>query len=407
MKKTLWSRDFTIITIGTLISAIGSTAMNFAFSLVVFDNTDSTMLTGIFTGLSMVPAILIPIIAAPYIDACERKHVIVRLDAFNGICYLLFAWYLATHGFSYLIYLLFALLITSTGSIYQLAYSSLYPDLIPKGFLQKGYSISSMIYPSVTALITPIASLIYVHYGVAIICLGEGLLLLLASFAEHYISYQEKTAKRFTFSLSNYRKDLLEGFHYLKKEKGIRNIYAYMSITNANAEAINMMAMAMFQSSSILTTTMYAFLTTAETFGRMLGSIFHYFVRIPDDKRYKIAVFVYASYESMDLILLFIAYPLMVVNRFICGFLGVNSMNIREASTQNYIPSHMRARVNSLFNVLVSLMCMCSRFLAGAMGEVMGYPYVAAIFASIGLFAVGFVIMRNKKHIQPIYDQHL
>ena len=50
MKKTLWSRDFTIITIGTLISAIGGTAMSFAFSLVVFDNTDSTMLTGIFTG---------------------------------------------------------------------------------------------------------------------------------------------------------------------------------------------------------------------------------------------------------------------------------------------------------------------------------------------------------------------
>ena len=90
MKKTLWSRDFTIITIGTLISAIGGTAMSFAFSLVVFDNTDSTMLTGIFTGLSMIPAILIPIIAAPFVDTCERKKVIVRLDAFNGICYLVF-----------------------------------------------------------------------------------------------------------------------------------------------------------------------------------------------------------------------------------------------------------------------------------------------------------------------------
>lgn len=407
MKKTLWSRDFTIITIGTLISAIGGTAMNFAFSLVVFDNTDSTMLTGIFTGLSMIPAILIPIIAAPFVDTCERKKVIVRLDAFNGICYLLFAWYLSNYDFSYTIYLLYALLITSTGSIYQLAYASLYPDLIPKGFMQKGYSISSMIYPSVTALITPIASMIYVHYGVAMICLGEGILLLMASYAEHHIAFQEKELKKMSFSFSGYREEMMEEFHYLKKEKGIRSIYAYMSVTNANAEAVNMMSMALFQSSSVLTTTMYAFLTTAETAGRMLGSIFHYFVRIPDHVRYKIAVSVYASYEAMDMILLFIAYPLMILNRFICGFLGVNSMNIREASTQNYIPSHMRARVNGLFNVLVSLLCMCSRFLAGAMGEFIEYPYVAACFSMIGLLAVGLVIVRNKKHVQPIYNQHL
>ena len=90
--------------------------------------------------LSMIPAILIPIIAAPFVDTCERKKVIVRLDAFNGICYLLFAWYLSNYDFSYTIYLLYALLTTSTGSIYQLAYASLYPDLIPKGFMQKGYS---------------------------------------------------------------------------------------------------------------------------------------------------------------------------------------------------------------------------------------------------------------------------
>ena len=190
--------------------------------------------------------------------------------------------------------------------------------------------------------------MIYVHYGVAMICLGEGILLLMASYAEHHIAFQEKELKKMSFSFSGYREEMMEGFHYLKKEKGIRSIYAYMSVTNANAEAVNMMSMALFQSSSVLTTTMYAFLTTAETAGRMLGSIFHYFVRIPDHVRYKIAVSVYASYEAMDMILLFIAYPLMILNRFICGFLGVNSMNIREASTQNYIPSHMRARVNGL-----------------------------------------------------------
>ena len=55
MKKTLWSHDFIIITLGTLISAIGSTAMSFALSLVVFDHTSSTLMTGIFTAISLMP----------------------------------------------------------------------------------------------------------------------------------------------------------------------------------------------------------------------------------------------------------------------------------------------------------------------------------------------------------------
>ena len=63
MKKTLWSHDFIIITLGTLISAIGSTAMSFALSLVVFDHTSSTLMTGIFTAISLMPTVLIPILA--------------------------------------------------------------------------------------------------------------------------------------------------------------------------------------------------------------------------------------------------------------------------------------------------------------------------------------------------------
>ena len=85
MKKTLWSHDFIIITLGTLISAIGSTAMSFALSLVVFDHTSSTLMTGIFTAISLMPTVLIPILAAPLVDGCCRTRLIVMLDSGTGI----------------------------------------------------------------------------------------------------------------------------------------------------------------------------------------------------------------------------------------------------------------------------------------------------------------------------------
>ena len=167
--NTLWSHDFTIITIGTLVSAIGGVAMNFALSIVVFDETSSTLLTGIFSAISFVPSIVLPIIAAPYVDQCIRKQLIVGIDAGNGILFLFFSFFLMNHEFSYLAYIAFSFVTGCTNAIYSLAYGSLYPELIPKGFAQKGYSISSMIYPSVSALFTPIASMIYMNYGVGMI----------------------------------------------------------------------------------------------------------------------------------------------------------------------------------------------------------------------------------------------
>lgn len=408
MKKTLWSHDFTIITLGTLISAIGGVAMNFAFSIVVFDQTSSTMLTGIFSAISFVPSIVIPVLAAPYVDRCTRKKVIANIDAGNGILFLLFALFLSIQKFSYPAYICFSFVTGCSNAVYNLAYYALYPELIPKGFAQKGYSVSSMIYPSVSALFTPIASLIYVTYGVGMICLLQGILLLLASAAEHFIRYQEPANRtQDGFSLASYKNDLLEGFRYLKKEKGIQSIYTYMAITNATGNGVNMMAMAMFQSSSILTTTMYALLTTAETAGRMIGGFAHYFIRIPSHIRYRIAVSVYGIYQVLDSTLLFLAYPFMILNRFLAGFLGIHSLNIREASTQNYIPDNMRARVSAFFNVFVSFGIMLVQLLAGALGEWFSYPMVALGFSLFCMASIYIVILRNKKDVQPVYDQKI
>ena len=55
MKQKLWTKNFTIITLGTLISAIGDAAMALALSLVVFDQTRSTWLSGLYAAISILP----------------------------------------------------------------------------------------------------------------------------------------------------------------------------------------------------------------------------------------------------------------------------------------------------------------------------------------------------------------
>lgn len=417
--KSIWTKDFSIITIGTIISAIGGTAINLAMSLVVFDETASTWLTGVLTAASYLPGILLPFFFAPYIDSHNRKNIMVTLDFLSSIFYFLFYLYVRNYSFSYEIYLLFCLLTGGIGAIYSLNYEAFYPELIEKGMEQKGYAISSLIYPSVTALITPVAAVVYGNYGIEWIILGEGILLFLAAGCECFITnidihrkkkYREKENSGFRKKekreyLKEYKEELLGGVCYLKKEKGVRNIYLYMMSVNAIGEGNRLMTLAYFQSSNYLTTAMYSFLISAETIGRMLGGIGHYFIKIPVKKRYKITEKVYQIYEILDGTMLFVAYPVMIVFRFICGFLGVNTATLRQAAVQNYIPSQIRARVNGLFQVLISIGMMIIPLLTGALGEIISYPVISLLLGIISLFLIYQLIIKNQTEIRKVYEK--
>lgn len=401
--KTLWTKNFTIITLGTLISAIGGVAMNLGLSLVVFDQTQSTWLIGIFGAISMLPGLTLPILFGPVIDRVNRKRVIVGLDALSGLWYLAFVLYIRRFGFVYAAYLVFSFVIGCIGSVYSLAYNSLYPDMIPEGFEQKGYAVSGMIYPLATTLITPLAALAYARYGVEMLILAEGILLLVASLFEAFIDYRHEK-KETAPSLCQYMDDLEEGFRYLRREKGVRSIFGYMSFSSASGNGVGLMAMAHFQTANGLTTAMYGLLTSAETIGRLVGSAVHYLFKIPENKRYWLTVRVYAIYELCDGVMLFMAYPLMIVLRFVCGFLGSQTAAIRQAATQKYLPGDMRGRVYGLFDVLVSLSMMGVQLLVGAMGEVMSYPAAAAVLSAAGFVFLLMLIVRNKKDVEPIYN---
>lgn len=410
-KPTLWTKNFTVITLGTLVSAIGGVAMSLGLSLVVFDQTQSTWLSGIYAAVSMLPGMTLPILLAPAIDRVNRKHVIVGLDAFNGVLYLAFLAYIHAAGFAYGAYLLFSLATGCIGSVYGLAYNCLYPDLIPKGLAQKGYAVSGMIYPLATTLITPLAAIVYARWGIELLFFLEGCLLLLAAAFESQIDYipvrGDQQAKQKNRGWSGYWKEMREGFAYLHREKGVRSIFTYMMITNSTGGANGAMAMAHFQRTPLLTTAMYGLLASAETLGRVVGSALHYAIEIPEEKHYAMTVKVYAVYELFDGIMLFVAYPVMLVLRFACGFLGVQTAAMRTAAVQNYIPADMRARVNGLFSVLICIGGMLAQLLAGALGELLPCSAVAAVLASFSMLCMLLIIVRRRRDVKPVYNRHV
>lgn len=164
------------------------------------------------------------------------------------------------------------------------------------------------------------------------------------------------------------------------------------------------MVQAYFQTVSFLTVTMLAFLRSAETVGRIIGGFVQYKVKVPAKKRYGITRFVYIFYESMELILLFIPYPIMIINRFLCGLLGMTSATLRETSVQSYLPANMRAKVNAVFNVFISISIILFQMIAGFMGDKIGYRPVVVILSSIALISIFIFIVIPSDENKKVYE---
>lgn len=406
-KSKLWDRNFTIITIGTIISAIGSIGLNFALSIVVYNNTSSIMLTGVYNAVIIIPQVLFPVLVAPYIDRISRKKIIVFLDYLLGAIYTIFGMYLVSTDFNYYLFIVVGFIASTIGVIYSLAYNALFPDLIPDGFAQKGYSVSVLIYPIIAASFTPIAAIVYESVGIEILFIIEGILLLICASVELLIKYEEGTRKNEKYNLQEYFADIKEGVLYLKKEKGILYIYLYMAVTIFASQGVSLLLVPFFQSHMVYNTTHYSLLLSAETIGRTVGGALHYMIKIPIEKRYEIASKVYIIYDVLDGILMFVAFPIMIIMRFVEGFLGVNSANIRESSVQSYIQKEKRARVNSFFQLLVFGGMFLANLVAGVLGEIFSLPIAGAVFGCCGVVGALMLICKNKTEISKIYNRDI
>lgn len=403
-RKNVWTKDFTLITIGTIISAIAGQTISLPLSLMVFDETGSTLMSAFLFIAGMIPNVILPILVAPLIDRRPKKWIIVGLDYFTGILYLFIAFIVSITGFKYSIYLAFSLLAGTIGTIYHLSYQAWFPDLIPLGFEQQGFAVSSSIYPSIMIVMSPIAAYLYKTYSISTLFIIIGILTLIAATFEVFITNIHNGDKNSKFDFKQYKADILGGFSFLKNEKGIRNIYTYMSVTNGVANGVHLMVQAYFQTVSFLTVTMLAFLRSAETFGRILGGLVQYKIKVSPKKRYGITKFVYSFYETMDIILLFIPYPLMIINRFFCGFLGMTSATLRETSVQSYLPANMRAKVNAVFNVFMSLSIIIFQIIGGFLGDILGYRTVVVVLTSISLTTMFIFIVLPSDKNRKVYE---
>ena len=406
MKEKLWTRNFCLVTLATTLGCAGAIAGGFALSFLVFDETGSTLASALVVAAQLAPYVFVPLAVAPLMDRLPRKAFLVGGDICNGILYGAMGLWRLFFDFSYVGYLGISVVLACLGSVDQLAFTSIYPELIPPGAEHKGYAVSTMLYPVLNVVIAPLAAVLLDVLGVAVLLLIQGGLSLAAALTESCIRLEEggrQSGKGYTFSY--WAGDLREAFAYLKEEKGMRSLFAYMAVTNGVAQGYAPILVAFFRTAPGFSAAMYSLFSVAEFAGRSLGSALQYRIRIPDRKKFGVVFLIYQLYEAMDMCLLWLPYPLMLANRGLCGFLGNNSFILRESAVQTCIPAHLRSRVNAFCEALMMAAGSLLAVAVGALGELLDYRWCVTVCAGTSMLACWLFIWGGRRDVRRIYER--
>ncbi|MBR2559412.1 MAG: MFS transporter, partial [Firmicutes bacterium] len=227
----LWTKNFTIITVGTAVSLFGNAIAGFATGLLVLDYTGSTFMFALYMILFQFPQIVMPTLSGPYLDKFSRRRAIYTLDFFSAAIYGLFGLIMLKGEINYLLMAVGGALLGAVNSVYQVAYDSFYPMLIPEGYMTKAYSVASTM-ESMIMIVTPLSVYLYHKIGIAPLFFINMICYFIAACFETRIraeeSYTIKKDER--FGLKQYTETFREGMEYLRSEKGLMAVALYFTV---------------------------------------------------------------------------------------------------------------------------------------------------------------------------------
>lgn len=410
LKNTLWTRDFTIITIGSVISMLGNSLVGFAMSLMVLDYTKSTLLYAIYMILFTFPQLVMPIVSGAILDRFSRKKMIYTLDFISAGIYLIMGFLIFFGAFNFGIFAALCFVLGAIQSTYMVAYDSFYPLLITEGNYQKAYSISSML-ETMTVVMVPVATFVYNIVGIAPLMVINAFTFFLAAMFEMQIKHEEQYVEdrkeentEGKNSIDVMLSDIKEGMKYLKSEPGLLAIAAYFFANMMACGADDVMCLPYFKGNYSNGEYIFILVMGMSFIGRIIGGGIHYKIKLPVKHKFKIAMTLYILLGLFEGGLLIVPIPVAMVMSFIAGMSGVTTYTIRISSTQNYVPDEKKGRFNGAFLLLMTSGMLIGEILSGALSEIINPKYIVLGFNLLAATAAIVIIGGNRKQVSKIYN---
>ena len=164
MKEKLFSRDFTLIVIGQVISLFGNAAVRFVLPLYLLNQTGSSALYGFVTACAFIPSILLSPVGGIIADRMNKRTIIVVLDFCTAAVTITFS--LLLHSINPVLLITLTLMILhGISGAYQPSVQASIPALVTPNHFMSANSIINMISYIASLLASVLGGFMYSMSG--------------------------------------------------------------------------------------------------------------------------------------------------------------------------------------------------------------------------------------------------
>lgn len=218
MNQKLFSKDFTLVIIGQVISLFGNATIRFALPLYLLNLTGSSALYGTVTACAFIPAILLSPIGGIVADRVNKRNIMVILDFFTAAVILAFSMLMNGANLVLLLTVTLMLLYGIAGA-YQPSVQASIPVLVNQDHFMAANSIINTI-SSFASLVGPVlGGVLYSAYGLETILWVCVACFTLSAVMEIFIKipFQKQVSDGGMLKMA--RTDFAESVRFIRKEK--------------------------------------------------------------------------------------------------------------------------------------------------------------------------------------------
>jgi len=211
-------RDFRLFWLGALVSNIGTWMQNAAVPFVIYQLTESSAWVGLSTFAVLFPGVVLAPAAGAYADRLDRRRVLLLGQAASGLAAfgLAGAWAAGVHRPGVVL-----LLVTLGGIVWGLTmptWQGFLADLVPRSDLPDAVTLNSMQFHGSRAIGPALGGLVLAAFGPTWAFVANGI-----SYVAVIVAVLAVRARpaRPQPSGNSVRSDLLAGFRYARRNRGI------------------------------------------------------------------------------------------------------------------------------------------------------------------------------------------
>lgn len=218
--KKLFTRDFTLVIIGQIISLFGNAVLRFALPLYLLRETNSSSLFGAVTACSFIPMVIFSLFGGVIADRVNKRNIMVTLDFCTAALIIIFGILL---GKLPLVPLMTAVLMILYGisGAYQPSVQASIPLLAEGENLMKGNAAINMV-STLSSLLGPvIGGVLYGSFGIKPVLFVSVICFTISAIMEIFIHIPYIKPAENVSVFKAVSGDLRESFAFVKNEKPV------------------------------------------------------------------------------------------------------------------------------------------------------------------------------------------